>query len=79
MKMVTVKDLCDVLEREYYFRKVVHIAINNISYKMCLTNGKLDDEKFRQLLMNDYESNKLYLLRQSMRLISISMIERGEY
>lgn len=77
--MVTVKDLCDVLEREYYFRMLVHRAINNVSYNMCVTNGKFDKEKFRQLLINDYELNKLYMLRQSMRLISISMIERGEY
>lgn len=77
MKMTTVKDLCDVLERDYYFQMMVHRAINNVSYNMCVTNGKFDKEKFRQLLTNDYD--KLYLLRQSMRLISIAMIERGEY
>lgn len=79
MIMVTVKDLCDVLEREYYFRMIVHRAINNVSYNMCVKNGKFDEEKFRQIIINDEESNKLYLLQQCMRLISISMIDRGEY
>lgn len=77
--MVTTKYLCDYLEREYYFRMIVHKSINNVSYGMCVANGKPDDEKIRQLLIKDYESNKLYILRQCMTLISISMIERGEY
>lgn len=77
--MVTVKRLCDYLEREYYFRMLIHKSVNNVSYRMCVANGKPDKEKIRQLLKAHYESDKLYLLRQCMTLISLSMIERGEY
>lgn len=75
--MVTVKRLCDYLEREYYWRMLVHKTINNVHYGMCVQND--NEEQIRDLLKKDYEHNKLYILRQCMTLIALSMIERGEY
>lgn len=77
--MKTVRDLCVYLENEYYWRMLAHKCVNNVSYGMFVSNGKPDDEKIRQSIIKNCEYNKLYILRQCMTLISMSMIERGEY
>ena len=75
--MVTVKRLCEYLERELYWRELVHKTMNNIYYGMCVQDD--NEDQFRNLLQKRYDSDKQYLLRQCMTLIALSMIERGEY